>query len=56
MPGSYRSNTSRLLVAVATILPDPSVTTPSVKPTREPDFTTVSVAVNGPVPSRTAFR
>ena len=49
MPGIYRSNTSRVLVAVATILPDPSVTTPSVKPTREPDFTTVPVAVNGPV-------
>ena len=36
-----RSKTSRVLVAVASTAPSASVTTPSVKPTREPDLTTV---------------
>jgi hypothetical protein len=36
-------------VAVATSEPLASVTVPSVKPTREPDLTTVPVAVSGPL-------
>ena len=52
MPGRrprQRSNTSRVLVAVATTAPLASVTTPSVKPTRAPDLTTVPVAVSSPL-------
>ena len=53
---SYRSKINSVLVAVATTAPLASVTTPSAKPTREPDFTTVPVAVSTPLDSRTAFR
>jgi hypothetical protein len=38
-----------VLVAVATTDPESSVTTPSVKPTREPAFTTVPTAVSSPL-------
>ena len=44
--GTYRSNTNSVLVAVATTAPAASVTTPSAKPTRDPAFTTVPVAVS----------
>ncbi len=53
---AYRSNTNSVLVAVATTAPAASVTTPSAKPTRDPAFTTVPVAVSTPLFSRTAFR
>jgi len=52
--GQGRSKTNNVLVAVATTAPDSSVTTPSVKPTREPAFTTVPVAVSTPLLSLTA--
>ena len=54
--GQGRSKTSSVLVAVATTAPDSSVTTPSVKPTREPAFTTVPTAVSVPLLARTALR
>ena len=54
--GLYRSNTNSVLVAVATTAPPASVTTPSAKPTRDPAFTTVPVAVSRPLLSLTAFR
>jgi hypothetical protein len=34
------------LLAVTTVPPDASVTTPSAKPTRDPDLTTVPVGVS----------
>lgn len=52
----YTSNTSSVLVAVATTAPPASVMMPSVKPTREPALTTVPVAVSSPLLSRTALR
>jgi hypothetical protein len=45
-----------VLVAVATTAPDASVTTPSEKPMRDPDFTTVPDAVRTPLVRRTALR
>jgi dihydrofolate reductase len=50
------SKTSRVLEAVATTSPRASATTPSVNPTRDPDLTTVPVAVSSPLESRTALR
>jgi len=50
-----RSKTSSVLDAVATTAPDSSVTTPSVKPTREPPLVTVPVAVSRPRSARTAL-
>jgi hypothetical protein len=50
------SKMMRVLDAVATTAPEASVTTPSVKPTREPALTTVPVAVSKPLESRTALR
>ena len=44
-----RSKTSTVLDAVATSAPETSVTVPSVKATREPDLTTVPVAVSSPL-------
>ena len=55
-PPYYRSKTSSVLLAVATSAPEPSVTVASVKPTREPAFTTVPVAVSRPLVARTALR
>jgi hypothetical protein len=55
-PVGQRSNTSRVLVAVATTAPSGSVTMASAKPTRDPDLTTVPVAVSNPLVTRTALR
>ncbi|MDT5102687.1 MAG: hypothetical protein QOI25_200, partial [Mycobacterium sp.] len=47
---------SNVLDAVATSPPEASVTVPSVKAAREPDLTTVPVAVSNPLEGRTALR
>ena len=47
---------SKLLDAVATRAPEASVTVPSVKAARDPDLTTVPVAVSSPLEGRTALR
>src|SRR5215212_656248 len=47
---------SKVLDAVATSTPEASVTVPSVKATRDPDLTTVPVAVSTPLQGRTALR
>ena len=47
---------SSVLVAVATSVPEASVTMPSVNAAREPDLTTVPVAVSTPLDERTGLR
>ena len=51
-----RSKTRHVLVAVATGVPDSSVTTPSLNATREPPLTSVPVAVSVPLAAVTARR
>jgi hypothetical protein len=52
----FTSEINRVLVAVATSTPDSSVMTHSADATRDPDRTTVPVALSEPLLSRMALK